>query len=59
MRHGTSKEMTDKQYKRIMKTTTESYEYNIELVKHYHDTGRIKRLMWLRLMGLIETWDMK
>lgn len=59
--------MTDKEYERLVEITTDSQEQFISSLKtgcrrydqhHYYST-HWKHDTWLRLMGLIETWDIK
>jgi len=49
--------MVERKYRRIVRETLESYEYNIELVKSYYVSAESKKIMWLILLGLLETWD--
>ena len=47
--------MTEQDYRRVVKETSESHEYNIEVVKSYYVSAEAKKIMWLILLGLVET----
>ncbi len=49
--------MTDNEYRKVVIETMRSREYYIETVKFYTPYHDSKRLAWLQLMGLMETWD--
>jgi len=58
--------MTDKEYGRLVGITIDSQEQFVSTLKtgcrrydqHHYYSKWWKHHTWLRLMGLIETWDM-
>jgi len=50
--------MIDKKYREIVNETLRSREYYIDTVMFYRPDGNSKNYAWLRLLGLMETWDM-
>ena len=51
--------MIDKHYRKIVKTTTTSPGYpEYAVYKMPKVNKEARHLLWLLLMGLIETWDM-
>lgn len=50
------KKMTDKQYKSFVETIRQHHNHYARSLKH-STSKRVKFLLWLRLMGLIETCD--
>ena len=46
-------------YRELVRTTSEYREYFASYLKHSPAEKYKRRLIWLRLLGLIETWDMK
>lgn len=54
MGHG---KMTDEEtYRELVRTTCEHQEHFANYVMNHSAEKCRKRLIWLRLMGLIETW---
>jgi len=51
--------MIDKEYRKVVNETLSSREYYVATVLYYRPVGSSKNLAWLRVMGLIETWNMK
>jgi len=49
--------MTDNEYRNVVIQTIRSREYYIATIKFYRPDHDSKRLAWLKLMGLMETWD--
>ncbi len=49
--------MTDRYYRKVVNETLGSHDYYMATVLHYRPDGNSKNYAWLRLMGLIETWD--
>jgi len=50
--------MTDKEYRQVVNETLRSHEFYVATVLYYRSDMATKNLTWLRLMGLMETWDM-
>ena len=48
--------MNDKEYKRFVETIRQHHDHYSRSLKH-STSERVKQLLWLRLMGLIETCD--
>jgi len=48
--------MIDKEYKHFVETIRKHHNHYTRSLKH-STSERVKRLLWLRLMGLIETCD--
>ena len=51
--------MTDKQYRNIARITVSDQEHYINAFSRFTHGNIIRRNIWLRLMGLIETRVMK
>lgn len=51
--------MTDNEYKRIADTISRHHSFYVDIIanKEYYGGRKIIHLTWLRLMGLMETWD--
>ena len=51
--------MTDEQqYRKIVNAAMEDQKYFISMIRP-DDSSGVNHLLWLRLMGLAETWRMK
>lgn len=50
--------MTDKEYKRIADKVSRHHDFYANAIAGEEYEGRkIIHIMWLRVMGLMETWD--
>ncbi|KKM65155.1 hypothetical protein LCGC14_1494270 [marine sediment metagenome] len=45
-------------YREIVRTTSKHLEHHTNYLKYSPGEKYKRRLIWLRLLGLIETWDM-
>lgn len=48
--------MTDEKYKQLIETIRHHHDHYTRSLKH-STSERVKRLLWLRIIGLIETCD--
>ena len=48
--------MTDKEYKHFVETVRQHHNHYVRSLK-YSVSERVKRLLWLRIIGLMETCD--
>ena len=53
--------MTNKDYERITRSETSGIPANAGFLKSHSDSSKssLNHHVWLRLLGLMETWDMR
>lgn len=52
-----NKQYRDKQYRETINVILESHDYYIHTVLYYRTSEYAKKVAWLLVMGLAETWD--